>query len=519
VNRLIATNVLRRHWPYLAALQLPLVALGVLLLAPDLDIRFLAGTFHLVLMSVIAVCALVVACLAASASARTRQPGLVLLAAGCIGVGVLLLGHGLTTPFVLGQPLNRWVNRLPYLALGWFTLCLSLASTSRTRRLIAPLGRRPVRTFVAVVAVLGSLTALVSLDPTALGGSGDVQHEPFVKNVITYGCTALLLPVSWIHWRRFRLGLDIVQASLSIAAVMTAGALLSMHLGEQWRLSWWDYHGCLLAAFAGVAWAVLHRWRATRRAADVLDEAFSHDPLTLIAANYPIPLRALVEEMEAKDAYTHGHSARTAALAVSLGVRLGLAPDDLRTLAQGAYLHDIGKLTIPDEILNKPDLLTDDERAAINTHPDAGCEIASEHTVLAPCLPIIRHHHERMDGAGYPAGLAGEDIPLLARIAAVADVWDALTTDRAYRPGWQPERALDHIVDGAGSHLDPVVVAALLDLAGDLGLRPSGLDGDASQITSATTDCHEACVGSADLVPELRRRLATLEVRRPNGAS
>jgi HD-GYP domain-containing protein (c-di-GMP phosphodiesterase class II) len=223
----------------------------------------------------------------------------------------------------------------------------------------------------------------------------------------------------------------------------------------------------------------------------VLSTVFESDPLTLIAHNYPTELRQLVDVIEIKDPYTHGHSARTAELAVAIGARMGIEPDDLRTLAQGAYLHDIGKLGIPSEILNKPGSLTADERRIIETHPTIGVELANVHEVLAPCLPIILYHHERFDGRGYPASLRGTDIPLLARIAAVADVFDALTSDRSYRAGWEPQRALDHIVDGAGQHLDPRVVAVLLQVAAEAGHRPSGLGGDSANIDMATSDCHE----------------------------
>jgi len=499
--------VIRRHWIYLLAIQAPLLTLVVLLAAPDLDIEFLAADAHLAIMTVVAVCALAVATMAVNASVRTRQPRMVMLASGCLGVGILFLGHGLTTPTVLGQPSNEWVGRLSYLALAWFTLCLAMASIRRTTRLLTVVARRPIVTLAAVVVLFAPLTTLATLDPTALHGASQFPHEATIRTIIAFGTVATLMPVSWSYWRRFQLSLDIVQASLSIAAVLTTAAILSMHFGEKWRLSWWDYHGCLLAGFAGVAYAVLRRWRATRTAAGALDSAFSHDPITLISANYPTPLRSLVEAMEEKDANTHGHSARTAALAVSLGVRLGLESDDLRVLAQGSYLHDIGKLAVPNHVLNKPGPLTEEEWEIVATHPTVGCHLAGGHHVLHPCLPIIRHHHERMDGAGYPDGLTGPDIPLLARIAAVADVWDALTSDRSYRPGWAPEKALDHILEGAGEHLDPVVVASLLDIAADQGIRPTGVAGDPSAIDTATSDCHEVLGNGSDLLPGLRARL------------
>lgn len=497
---------LRRHWPYLTALVVPLVIWLVLKAFPLLDVKYLAGQFHVVVMTLVSLCALAVAVLAGRASTKVRQPSVVLLAAGCLGTGFLLLGHGLTTPFVLGNPLNQWVGRLPYAAIGLFALCMALAASGLTRlRPFRVVGDRPLATLITVGGASAALTLYVSLDPTRLGGTEPWAIESTVRWSIVAGTVCLLLPVSWVHWRRFRLSLDIVHMSLSIAAVMVTASVISMHFGELWRLSWWDYHGCLLAGFAGVSYAVLKRWSATRTAASVLEHAFEDDPVRLIQRSYPTPLRQLVETMEARDSYTHGHSARTAELAVAIGIRLGLHSDGLRTLAQGAYLHDIGKLGIDDKILNKPARLTDEERTVIESHPTLGVHIASTHPVLSPCLPIIRHHHERFDGDGYPDGLRAGNIPLLARIAAVADVWDALTTDRAYRPGWEPQRALDHMVDGAGRHLDPTIVAVLLELAAEAGFRPSGVGGDLSELETATQICHDPGTNDSTLTAPLRR--------------
>lgn len=498
------TSAPKQRW-FLLALLAPLLIWVVLRLVPELDIRVLAGQFHLVLMTIVASCALLVAVLAARASSQIRQPGVVLLASGCLVAGSTLLGHGLTTPFVLGQPVNRWVGRLPYLGLLAIALCLALASSNAARERLAVIGRRPWSAIVAISVPPTVLAIGVSLWPTALHGESAYAWEENLALAATALITALLVPVAFVHWHRFRLGLDIVHLALSLASIMITSAVISLHFGQLWRLSWWDYHGCLLAGFAGVAYAVFSRWTTTKRASDALATAFESDPLKLIAHNYPNELRQLVDVIEIKDPYTHGHSARTAELAVAIGVRMGIEPDDLRTLAQGAYLHDIGKLGIPGEILNKPGSLTPEERRIIETHPTIGVELANVHDVLAPCLPIILYHHERFDGRGYPSSLQGNDIPLLARIAAVADVWDALTSDRSYRAGWEPQRALDHIVDGAGQHLDPRVVAVLLQVAAEAGHRPSGLGGDSANIDTATSDCHE--IGEADqvltLVPHL----------------
>ncbi len=497
-----------RHWRFLAALSAPLLFWFTMAVVPSFNVTFLNEIFHLWLMVAIAAISFAVAVMAAVASSQVRQPGVVLLACGCLQVGLLLLGHGLTTPLVFGQPTNQWVGRLPLLTLSLLSLCLLLAASRRATRRLAWVGHHPVVMMSAVAIAAGSLTVVVSLWPTALHGSTPIPYENELRQAIVALSVILLVPVARLHWRRYRLGLDIVQLALTLAAVMTGAAMLSMKFADLWSLSWWNYHGCLIAGFAGVSFAVFKRWSVTHTAASILDTAFVDDPLTLIAHNYPVPLQNLVAAMEEKDPYTHGHSARTAELAVAIGVRLNLDPDELRTLAQGAYLHDIGKLGIPDELLNKPGALTSNERKIMQTHPVIGYVMTEGHDVLKPCLPIIRHHHERFDGDGYPDALAADDIPLLARIAAVADVWDALTTDRAYRPGWSPTRALDHMVDGAGKHLDPVVLAVLLEIASEEGHKPSGIGGDSAEIDAATADCHESGATSADITGSVHRLLA-----------
>jgi putative nucleotidyltransferase with HDIG domain len=275
-----------------------------------------------------------------------------------------------------------------------------------------------------------------------------------------------------------------------------------MEFGRVWHLSWWDYHLYLLAGFSAVAFTIFRRYRSARTVDAVLETTFAVDPLEHIACNYPEALRALVNAVEVKDAYTHGHSRRTAEVATALGARLGLVPEELRLLAQGAYLHDVGKIGIPDEILNKPERLTPEEREVIETHAAVGAEMVAQAPSLRGCVDIVRHHHERYDGDGYPDGMHGTGIPRLARIAAVADVWDALTSDRAYRPGWAPEDALAHIVDGSGTHFDPIVVEALVQLARDWGYEVARTEGDVAEALQAVEDCHE---GGSTRVPVLSR--------------
>lgn len=142
--------------------------------------------------------------------------------------------------------------------------------------------------------------------------------------------------------------------------------------------------------------------------------------------------------------------------------RLGVPRETWEHVRRGTLLHDIGKMGVPDSILRKPGPLTDDEWAVMKTHPQKALDMLGAIEFLVPALDIPYCHHERWDGTGYPRGLAGEEIPLVARIFAVVDVYDALTSDRHYRPGWNHDRAIAYIREESGRHFDPVAVEAFL---------------------------------------------------------
>src|SRR6202046_3463501 len=160
-------------------------------------------------------------------------------------------------------------------------------------------------------------------------------------------------------------------------------------------------------------------------------------------------LFALAQSVEQRDKYTGLHCERLAAYSIALGQALGLPKPDQLALYRGGFLHDIGKIGIPDVILFKRGLLSDDEWQTMRQHTLRGEEIRRPMTPLPPLLPIIRSHHERWDGSGYPDGLRGEDIPLLARILQVADIYDALTTARPYKPAFSHHHALEMMMEEA----------------------------------------------------------------------
>jgi HD-GYP domain-containing protein (c-di-GMP phosphodiesterase class II) len=188
---------------------------------------------------------------------------------------------------------------------------------------------------------------------------------------------------------------------------------------------------------------------------------FLRDTLAQVERSFPEAMDALIAETVAKDPYLRGHSRRVCELTVALGEELGLSPSRLRAASYGALLHDIGKIGIPSAVLQKAGRLTDDEFAVMKEHPTRGWYLVSQTPSLREAAPAIRWHHERLDGTGYPDKIAGEEIPLEARIVAVADVWDALTSDRVYRNAWTPSAARDLLTHESGSKLDPKCVAAL----------------------------------------------------------
>src|ERR1039458_5519140 len=153
-------------------------------------------------------------------------------------------------------------------------------------------------------------------------------------------------------------------------------------------------------------------------------------------------LFALSQVVEQRDKHTAGHCERLAFISVAMGTAMGLDRPDLLALYRGGYLHDIGKVGIPDSILFKPGKLTAEEWVTMRTHTVRGEEICRHLKSLSTVLPIIRHHHERWDGSGYPDGLRGDQIPLLARVLQIADIYDALTYERPYKPAFPPAEAI-----------------------------------------------------------------------------
>jgi HD-GYP domain-containing protein (c-di-GMP phosphodiesterase class II) len=197
------------------------------------------------------------------------------------------------------------------------------------------------------------------------------------------------------------------------------------------------------------------------QASIIIQNQYMYSELQLFTEQMSV---ALIESIDAKDPYTRGHSDRVNSFSVEIGRVMGLSEADLRILYWASLLHDLGKIGVPDKILTKPSKLTKEEYALLKMHTEQGYNILKYVKYLEESLPGIRHHHERYDGKGYPNGLEGEKIPLHARIIAVADTYDAMTSTRSYRPSYTHEEAMNEIEEVAGTQLDQEIVNAWIQV-------------------------------------------------------
>ncbi|HEU5363386.1 MAG TPA: HD domain-containing phosphohydrolase [Gaiellaceae bacterium] len=232
----------------------------------------------------------------------------------------------------------------------------------------------------------------------------------------------------------------------------------------------------------------------TRGAAGLVTKPFSHAELQSAVAEAlerasrsreelrerllaPTLASALANAIEARDSYLHGHCERLASLAVRIAEELGLDHDEIETLRLGAILHDVGKIGIPDRVLLKPGPLDEEERRIVETHPEIGDKLLEPLDLLAGARPIVRHHHERWDGNGYPDRLGGQTIPLAARIVAVADSVEVMSSRQLYRKPLTPESIVEELRNERGRQWDPAIVDVALQLieTGELVLSTDGL--------------------------------------------
>jgi HD-GYP domain-containing protein (c-di-GMP phosphodiesterase class II) len=301
---------------------------------------------------------------------------------------------------------------------------------------------------VAVRTRDGSATGAVTLSRT-------VVNDVLDKGISAYTDDALTD-------ERYGSGESIVRQgirSVMCAPMRTTDAILGvLYVDSQTAREFSDAELELLAAVGNQAGIALHRARLMAEVERLFLDV----------------MKAIASIIDAKDGYTHKHSERVAALSVRLAHQLGFDADNRAVVELSGLLHDVGKIGVPDAILNKPDKLTDSEFKEMRLHPLHGARILSniQSQKIVRLLPGVKYHHERWDGNGYPEGLAGEEIPMLGRLLGVADFLDALTSDRSYHKGLTLEEALQMLKDRAGKAFDPAIVKAAIELheKGELGL-------------------------------------------------
>jgi putative nucleotidyltransferase with HDIG domain len=312
--------------------------------------------------------------------------------------------------------------------------------------------RRDLREIVPVIAVLVAV-AIIMRFTIGLG--------PVTVHWIALG---FLVPVIWAAARGgigASLAVNGVAGFFYVAAVVRTARAEGGMVNAELFSSYMNLVAFGVAAVAaGLAWSQSHQLVAK------LDEH-----RRLLQESFETVVTALAAAVEAKDPTTEGHVQRVARTTVAVGRKLGLSGSRLELLRYAALLHDVGKIGVPEHVLNKPGDLNEDERDLMERHVTVGVDILQSVEILRPAVPFIRYHQERWDGrtddgVRYPGyfGLSGEEIPLEARIIAVVDAWDAMTNDRPYRRALGRERAVEELTREAGHHFDPSVVAALLQV-------------------------------------------------------
>jgi HD-GYP domain-containing protein (c-di-GMP phosphodiesterase class II) len=415
-----------------------------------------SGLAHLIVMAIGSSIA-AVACIALALAGIRGRDGRSLISGGAFGAMTLLLViHGLATPGVFLGP-NGIIALAGGSALpvGGAMLALSaLPALRRTDSLLVP-----------GIAVLGFLGAIAVGGVVAFANPTVVPRLPQAGSDVAVGFLVaglgFFLIVALRAVRTFTLTRRASDLVVVVGVTWLGFALIPVLLLQPGSWAWWTGHALELLGVALVGLPIaldLHRGRPSHPVVGDLPAA------ELVASQEAFlgpRVRALMVRLEEKDRSTEEHTRRVAELAVAIGDELGLAPGRLRELALGGLLHDMGKLAVPGAILRKPGTLTDEEFDVIRRHPGDGDDLLADLGFSSHIRRMVRGHHERLNGSGYPDGLRAGELDLETRILAVADVYDALVSPRVYRNAWPAERALALLRDEAPTHFDTRCVEAL----------------------------------------------------------
>ena len=392
-----------------------------------------------------------------------RQDGrAVLVGTAFTAMAALLALHGLATPgIILGFNGVVSFSGGATLPVGGAVLALSALPALRGPEAVRPL----LWLQGALLAAIGILGVLGWVFPSLVQAVPEPASLPAIilllVGLVLYGLVGLRALHTFLLTRR---GADLCVV---VGLAWLAGALVAALMLDFRQLGWWVGHGLELGGIAAVGGAValdLHRSVQSRPlAGDLRGSELVSEEQAFLGSH----IRALTVSLAEKDEYTEEHTRRVALRSVQVGEELGLPPGRLRTLATGGLLHDIGKLSVPDEVLKKPSALDQEEYEVIQRHPENGRRLLRELGGFEDqVLRLVHDHHERLDGSGYPQGLSATELDLDTRILAVCDVYDALISTRVYRAAWSPEKALSFLYEQAGTAFDVRCVEALSRVLG-----------------------------------------------------
>jgi len=385
--------------------------------------------------------------------------------AGLVGLAFTVMAgmlaiHGLSTPgFILDEyGRNAVIGLTGALAVPAGGVIMALAVIAPPN---LPQGRTwIVRGQIAVVAALVTLGFIGLMHPELVPQVPVMVHPWVLFELIP---TAILYALVANHaLRTFRLTRRRADLWVSIGMVWLGSSIVIYLLSGVWTIGFWGAHTLEALGFVSVAGAVavdLGRQRPSNMLFERLGGSDLIESEETLLGGY---VRALTAELEEHDPSTGRHSRRVAMLSVRMAEHMGLPPHRVRRLAIAGLVHDIGKLRIDPDVLNKPARLTDEEYEQIKKHPELGVALLRHLGGFDDVLAIVEAHHERWAGGGYPHGVAGDEIPLEARILTACDVYDALTEKRVYRDAWSAERAVALIRDETGTTFDPDCAESLL---------------------------------------------------------
>lgn len=429
--------------------------LACALLWPDVGTSGSAGLLFAIVVIAAALCA-VTASLVIWRGFTTSAPELAWLGLFFFSVSMLPLVHGITTPGVMYGP-NAATTVSVILAIPIGVIAALPNLLPRHGRLARAWRGWTWTWLVAITAI--SIVLLIAPDLIAVPNMRSPLGIATIAFAVT-GCMAL-------GWRHVKLALIARRPAPIVVAVgysFVAASAAVLFGSEPLSAGFWLAHAFDIGGVFAATIGGFIVYRRSASIAAVLEPIVAVEPIAALEVGMHPDVIDFVADLDAKDPMTRDHVVRTAELAIEVAALMRLPAEIQRDAGLAGALHDIGKLRIPDEILGKPGALNDVEWRIMQSHAELGGVIVGSSEALASLVPAVRGHHERIDGGGYPDGLAGEDIPLLARIVSVCDAYDAMAYTRRYRSGMELTQVIRILRENAGTQWDPLVVQAVVSI-------------------------------------------------------